>query len=67
MEAVLRPVYCTRCAVHRVHRGSVGLLKLVVLRFVKVGPAAGAADSPALGRSHSRLREVLLRSPVPDR
>ena len=48
VEAVLRPVYCTRCAVHGVHRGSVGLLKLVVLRFVKVGPAAGAASSPDL-------------------
>lgn len=58
MEAVLRPVYCTRCAMHGVHRGSVGLLKLVVLRFVKVGPAAGAAGSPVL---ESGLTAVCVR------
>ena len=43
VESVLRPVRCTRCAVRRVHRGSVDHLKLVVVRFVRVGPAAGAA------------------------
>lgn len=57
VEAVLRPMCCIlcciRCAVHGVHRGSVDLLRLVVARFVRVGPGWCSRQPRSGGRSHS--------------